>query len=220
MDNNKQIKPVKYTLRVFWQKRGNSKYVSHLDTQRAIQRALTRSGLPVYYSQGYNPHPKLVFALPVSIYQEALYDVFDIDITEKLPPERAAEMLAAVMPANTPVIGAAYPVKKFKELYAASYEITLETSLSAAEVETALSGKVVVEKKSKKKCETVDISPMILSISAKTGGEGKVLLSATLSAAPDAYLNPKYIVDALGDGVSFAETVRTMLFDKEMQPLR
>lgn len=220
MDNNKQIKPVKYTLRVFWQKKGNSKYVSHLDTQRAIQRALTRSGLPVYYSQGYNPHPKLVFALPVSIYQEALYDVFDIDITEKLPADKAAAMLAAVMPANTPVIGAAYPTQKFKELYAASYEITLETALSAAEVENALSGAVVVEKKSKKKCETVDISPMIISVSAKDAGQGRVVLSATLSAAPDNYLNPKYLVEALGNSVSFAETVRTMLFDKEMQPLK
>lgn len=211
--------PVKYTLRVFWQKLGNSKYISHLDTQRAINRALVRSGLPLYYSQGFNPHLKLVFALPVSIYQEALYDVFDIDITEKVPADKAAAMLAAVMPPNTPVIGAAYPKKKFKELYAASYDITLETDLSAAEVESALSGAVVVEKKSKKKCETVDISPMILKVSAKDGDNG-VSLTAVLSAAPDAYLNPKYLVDFLGDRVRFAQTVRTMLYDKEMNPLK
>lgn len=212
--------PVKYTLRVFWQKKGNSKYVSHLDTQRAVVRALIRSGLPLYYSQGFNPHPKLVFALPVSIFQEALYDVFDIDITEKLPPKKAAEMLAAVMPKDTPVIGAAYPKKKFKELYAASYVITLDTDLKAAEVENALKGEVVVEKKSKKKCEMTDISPMIISVSAKDREEGGVSLFATLSAAPDAYLNPKYLVDFLGDRVRFAETVREMLFDKEMQPLK
>lgn len=211
--------PVKYTLRVFWQKKGNSKYVSHLDTQRAVVRALVRSGLPLYYSQGFNPHPKLVFALPVSIFQEALYDVFDIDITERISPKKAAEMLGAVMPGDTPVIGAAYPVKKFKELYAASYLIRLDTDLSAAEVEKALSGNVVVEKKSKKKCEMTDISPMIYGVSAVDTDRG-VILKATLSAAPDAYLNPKYLVDFLGNRVIFSETVREMLFDNEMQPLK
>ncbi|MBQ3081570.1 MAG: DUF2344 domain-containing protein [Clostridia bacterium] len=211
--------PVKYTLRIFWQKKGNSKYVSHLDTQRAVVRALIRSGLPLYYSQGFNPHPKLVFALPVSIFQEALYDVFDIDITERISPKRAAEMLGAVMPGDTPVIGAAYPVKKFKELYAASYLISLDTDLKAAEVEKALRGEVVVEKKSKKKCEMTDISPMIYGVSAVDTDRG-VILKATLSAAPDAYLNPKYLVDFLGDKVRFSETVREMLFDKEMQPLK
>ncbi len=209
----------KYTLRVFWQKRGNSKYVSHLDTQRAVVRALIRSGLPLYYSQGFNPHPKLVFALPVSIYQVALYDVFDIDLTEKVDPKKAAEKLNAVMPKDTPVIGAAYPKKKFKELYAASYFITLDTDMKAAEVEAAFGGEVTVEKKSKKKCEMTDISPMIYSLSA-CDIEGGVLIKASLSAAPDAYLNPKYLVDYLGDRVRFAETVREMLLDKENKPLK
>jgi len=212
--------PVKYTLRIFWKKGGNSKYVSHLDTQRAVVRALTRSGLPLHYSQGFNPHPKLVFALPVSIFQEALYDVFDIELSENVPPKKAVAMLAPVMPKGTSVIDAAYPVKKLKELYAASYVISLDTDLTAAEVEKAFGGEVVVEKKSKKKCEMTDISPMIISLSAKDTEEGKVELNATLSAAPDAYLNPKYLVDYLGGKVSFAQTVRTMLFDKQMQPLR
>lgn len=212
--------PVKYTLRVFWQKGGNSKYVSHLDTQRAIVRALTRSGLPLYYSQGFNPHPRIVFALPVSIFQEALYDVFDIDLREDIAPEKAVELLAPVMPKGTAVMDAARPVKKLKELYAATYTITLDTDLSPEEIKNAFSGEVVVEKKSKKKCEMTDIAPMIFSLGADYGEDGRVKLYATLSAAPDAYLNPKYLVDYLGDRVSFAETVRTMLFDKQMQPLR
>ncbi len=210
--------PVKFTLRVFWQKTGNARYISHLDTQRAIVRALIRSGLPVYYSQGYNPHPKLVFALPVSIYQEAYYDIFDIDIKEMLPLNKAKEMLSAAMPADMCVIKLAYPQKKLKELCYASYSISLETDCSAEEIEKAFAGAVVVEKKSKKKCEITDIKPMIKSISAKNTENG-VVLFAVLSAAPDAYLSPKYLVDFLGERVSFSQTVRTMLYDKEMQAL-
>ncbi len=207
------MKPIeKYTLRVFWQKKGNAKYTSHLDTQRTITRALVRSGLPLYYSQGYNPHLKLVFALPVGLYMEALYDVFDVDITEKIDPALAAEKLNAVMPPETTVIKAAYPIKKFKELAWASYEIYLETDLTAAEIEAKFGGEVVVEKKSKKKCAFVDISPMIKELSAEQCRDG-VVLRTTLAASPDDYLNPKYITEFLGDAVKYSSTVRLMLSD-------
>lgn len=203
----------KYTLRIFWQKKGNAKYISHLDTQRTVTRALVRSGLPLYYTQGFNPHLKLVFALPVSIYQEALYDVFDIDVLEKVDPKAAAAALNAVMPPDMPVIKAAYPVAKFKDLDSASYEISMDTALTAAQVEKRLAGEVTVEKKSKKKCAMVDISPMIKDLSAKDR-DGGVILSLTLSASPEEYLNPKYITDFLGADIGFAQTVRTGLYDK------
>ncbi len=208
----------KYTLRVFWQKKGNAKYISHLDTQRTVTRALVRSGLPLYYSQGFNPHLKLIFALPVSLYQDALYDVFDIDLLEKVDPVAAAEKLAAVMPADMPVIKAAYPKKKFKELAWASYDIRLQTTLSAKEIQSRFAGEVVVEKKSKKKCAFTDISPMIKELSAEDT-QGGVLLKCVLTASPDNYLNPKYITEFLSDSISGSFTVRTMLFDQNGAPL-
>ncbi|MBQ3195739.1 MAG: DUF2344 domain-containing protein [Clostridia bacterium] len=208
----------KYTLRVFWQKKGNARYTSHLDTQRTVTRALVRSGLPLYYSQGYNPHLKLVFALPVSLYQDALYDVFDVDILEKVDPAVAAAQLGAVMPPDMPVLKAAYPVKKFKELAFASYEISIRTALSPEELQSRFAGEVVVEKKSKKKCAFTDISPMIKELSAE-GTEDGALIKCTLSASPDNYLNPKYITEFLGEDISFSHTVRTMLFDEDGKPL-
>lgn len=208
----------KYTLRVFWQKKGNARYTSHLDTQRTVTRALVRSGLPLYYTQGYNPHLKLVFCLPVSLYQEALYDVFDVDITEKIDVAEAAEAIGRVMPSDMPVIRAAYPKKKFKELALASYEIFAETKLSADEIAAAFSGEVVIEKKSKKKCGLVDIAPMIKELSAESA-EGGVLIKATLTASPEEYLNPKYITEFLGDRIGYSSTVRTLLMDESGAPL-
>lgn len=209
---------VKYTLRVFWQKKGNARYISHLDTQRTVTRALVRSGLPLYYSQGYNPHLKLVFALPVSIYQEALYDVFDIDLLERVDPKKAAEALAAVMPCDMPVLAAAYPKLKFKELDSADYDVYLDTALTAEEVKARLSGQVVVEKKSKKKCEMTDVSPLIKQVKAMDI-DGGVLLKIRLSASPEEYLNPKYITDFLGVSQEKSHTVRTMLYDEKGNPL-
>ncbi len=209
---NEKAMVVKYPIRVVWQKTGNAKYISHLDTQRAITRALTRSGLPLYYSQGFNPHIKLVFALPISIYQECLYDVFDIALEHDLPMSQILPALQRAMPDCMQAISVSRPIKKLKDLAYATYKIELTTAMTAEEVKDALSGAVTVEKKTKKKVETTDISPMIKSINVTQAPSG-VELTATLSAAPNAYLNPKYLVDFLGDRVTSDKITRTALLD-------
>ncbi len=209
MQNNEKL-----PLRVVWQKTGNARYVSHLDTQRTITRALTRSGLPLYYSQGFNPHIKLVFALPVSIYQECLYDVFDIALVEDMPMSAILKALKKAMPDCMQVVSVARPVKKLKELDGAEYIIRLDTDMTAEEVENAFAGEVLVEKKSKTKTAVTDIKPMIKSVKAEAHGK-EILLQATLSAAPNAYLNPKYLVDFLGDRVKSDHIIRTALLDSE-----
>lgn len=207
----------KYTYRIFWQKTGNAKYVSHLDTQRAVMRALTRSGLPLYYTQGFNPHPKLIFALPLSLFQEANYDVFDVALAESLPAKKVCEKLAAAMPPGMRVLRAGFPRKKASELAWASYSVYLETELSEAELAEKFAGSVIVEKKSKKKCGSADIAPLIKGLSFEKAGCG-VLMRVTLPASPDEYLNPKYLVDFLGSAVKFSQTVRDMLYDADMKP--
>ncbi len=216
---NEKANVVKFPIRVVWQKTGNAKYISHLDTQRAITRALTRSSLPLYYSQGFNPHIKLVFALPISIYQECLYDVFDIALEHDMPMSQVLPALQKAMPDCMQAISVARPVKKLKDLANASYIIELTTDMTAEEVKAALSGAVTVEKKTKKKTELTDISPMIRSISTVQAPTG-VELTATLSAAPNAYLNPKYLVDFLGDRIKADKITRTALLDDEGKLLK
>lgn len=209
MQNNEKM-----PIRVVWQKTGNARYISHLDTQRTITRALTRSGLPIYYSQGFNPHIKLVFALPISIYQECLYDVFDISLVEDMPMSAVLKALKAAMPDCMQAVSVARPVKKLKDLANAEYIIRLDTDLSPEEIENSFSGEVFVEKKTKTKVEQTDIKPMIKSVKAEKR-EGEVILHAVLSAAPNAYLNPKYLVDFLGDKVKSDHIIRTALLDAD-----
>ena len=68
------------SVRMFFSKKGTIRYVSHLDLSRAISRALVRSGLDIVYSEGYNPHVKLVFIQPLSIFQESVYEAADFRI--------------------------------------------------------------------------------------------------------------------------------------------
>ena len=80
-------------VRIRFEKTGALQYISHLDLQRAIARMLIRSELPLGYSEGFNPHPRLNIALPLSIYQEGEREWFDFRITEDIPLERVKEKL-------------------------------------------------------------------------------------------------------------------------------
>ena len=53
------------TYRVVYQKRGNLQFFSHLDLQRTWQRVLVRAAIPMWYTQGFNPHSKIVFGVPM-----------------------------------------------------------------------------------------------------------------------------------------------------------
>ena len=60
------------TVRIWFTKTGEASYISLLDLQRVMQRALKRSGLPVWYTLGFNPHIYMTFACPLPLGQESL----------------------------------------------------------------------------------------------------------------------------------------------------
>ena len=66
------------TIRLGFYKKGALQYISHLDLQRTFQRILSRAELPLWYTQGFNPHPKLVFGLPLPIGCESVCEMADI----------------------------------------------------------------------------------------------------------------------------------------------
>ena len=69
-------------IRVFFEKKGCAAYISHLDVQRAVIRALQRTGCDFAFTEGFNPHMKLVFAMPLSLFQESTYEIFDVTLLD------------------------------------------------------------------------------------------------------------------------------------------
>lgn len=69
------------------------RFVSHLDLQRYMQRALSRAELPVFYSQGFNPHPVMSFASALAMGWESEYEVLDIKLAKPISAESAKRML-------------------------------------------------------------------------------------------------------------------------------
>jgi radical SAM-linked protein len=96
-------------MRILFDKRDEVKYISHLDLLRAWERAIRRSGLPLAYSMGFNPHPKITIALPLAVGCTAENEALDIILTEPISWENVVRTLAPVMPSGL-VVHSAFEV--------------------------------------------------------------------------------------------------------------
>ena len=193
-------------IRVTFTKLGKLKYISHLDLQRAIHRMLVRSGLPISFSEGFNPHPRLNIALPLSIYQEGERELFDFRITEDVDEAVITEKLRKAAFPGMEIIKAELAIGKLHTKRAV-WRLELESELTPDEVKNALSGEMVVTKRTKNGEKQVDIAPMSRFVSAERVGE-RLMLRVELNAAGNDYLNPSYIAAFLGDKVKLMRTVR------------
>ena len=195
------------TLRVKFKKVGSLQYISHLDLVRTMNKIIVRAGLPLWYTEGFNPKPKMIFAAPLSIGTESLCEFMDVRLIDDIPPEEAKARLNANMTDEMQVLDAYYPDTKMTELKWLSYDIAITTDGADEDMarrcaEALLGEQVIVEKKTKPRepVVTTDIRPLIKSCEAEYK-EGELRLSLLLSADASAFLNPEYVVKALRSSV-------------------
>lgn len=200
---------MKYVFATF-QKTGSLRYISHLDLQRAFTRLLLRTELPIRFSEGFNPHPKLMFAQPLSLFQESLCEVAEFRLEDECPTEaETLSRLQAVAPQGLNFVSVEYSEKKLPPCKAAYYELNFETALSVEEIAPLFDVEMAVVKKTKTQEKTVDIAPLIEEKQfAKT--ENGVRLTCKLPCGND-YLNPSYIEAFLGDRITDMRVLRTKL---------
>lgn len=103
-DPGRDNAPPVQRLRIQHAKRGRLRFTSHRDFQRAFERALRRANVPMAYSSGFSPHPRISYAnaSPTGVASEAEY--VEIGVVQPCDPERLREVLAAVLPPGLDVI--------------------------------------------------------------------------------------------------------------------
>lgn len=188
-------------LRVKFYKKGNLQYISHLDLVRTMMKVIVRAKLPLWYTEGFNPKPKLTFAAPLSIGTESMCEYMDIRLTEKITTAIAKERLNANMTDEMQATEVYYPGEKLTALKWLAYEITLEIKDAAPELAEKInsvleSEELQVLKKTKSGEALVNIKPLIKSASARVAGQ-RIMISCILSADPSAFLNPEYVIKVL-----------------------
>lgn len=193
-----------------FEKRGILRYISHLDLQRAMTRLLLRTDLPIVFSEGFNPHPKLTFAQPLSIFQESVCEIAVFRLDGPPPEEKTLEALRAAAPEGLTFRKVTYSERKLPECRAAKYEILMSSALTADGLKAAMEGPMPVLKKSKAKTETVDISPMIKEREWRETEDG-ILLTCVLPAGSKT-LNPSYIGAFLEGKAAIRSILRTELY--------
>ena len=191
------------TLRLKFKKVGSLQYISHLDLVRTMSKIITRAKLPLWYTEGFNPKPKMIFATPLSIGTESVSEFMDLRMNEYIDPAEAMARINANMTSEMQIVEAYYPESKFTDLKWMSYRITIRTlGLTDELVErcNALLSAPTIEVQKKNSDKTADIRPLIKSASAVKDGDAMVI-NALLSADPSAFLNPEYVIKALRDGI-------------------
>ena len=96
-------------IRVFYRKTDTAKYISHLDINRCFQRAMKRAGIPLWFTEGFNPHAYLTFPLPLALGYESLCECVDFRLTQPMEPGEIVDRLNRVLPMGLKAYAAAPP---------------------------------------------------------------------------------------------------------------
>ena len=106
---------------------GDVRFISHHDTVRLFRRALARAGLPVRFTEGFNPHPRLQLPVPRPVGIAARGDVLLIELDRPVPVVEVASRLAAQLPAGVTLAGAeVLPTGARFEPVCATYQLPVE----------------------------------------------------------------------------------------------
>ena len=194
-----------YTIRFRFKKVGRLQYISHLDLVRTMHKIVVRSRLPLKYTEGFNPKPKMVFAAPLSIGTESLCEFLDVRLSERIDESLALELLNKNMTDEMQAYEAYYPEMPFTDLAWLSYTVSMKTNGASDElcerINEALSRDVIeIEKKTISGIKPVNIRPLIKSADAFFDGE-EIRIVCLLSADPSAFLNPEYMIKYLRESV-------------------
>lgn len=150
------------------------RYISHLDMQRLLQRALRRANVPLAYSQGFNPHPLFSFASALAVGYTSENEWLDVRLEIDMDPNTFLKSVNAVLPDGIHLIQAVPAPETLPTLTAltqsARYRVLvaldepLDTETVERGMDTLLSGSIVVTKHTKGGYKQVDIRPQVQSI--------------------------------------------------------
>lgn len=157
---------------VVFEKAPRLRHIGHLDLMRAMQRALRRSGLPLRYSQGFNPHILLTFAAPLSVGMPGKREIMEVPIEGEMTGEAFREKLSKALPPDLPVLSVR-PVEDrhpapMALLTAAIYEAELEETppdFSRILADFLAQKEIPAIRKTKTGMKPCDIRPMIYGLS-------------------------------------------------------
>ncbi|MEL7564696.1 MAG: TIGR03936 family radical SAM-associated protein [Dehalobacterium sp.] len=211
-------------LRSCFSVKGNIKFLSHLDLLKVMERAMRRAQIPVAFSQGFNPHPKMAFGTAKSVGLASECEYFDVELDREMAPRDFKKKLQEKCPMGI-------EIKETKEISpeepalmavinCASYQVTVKVSqeLSQEELDKKIAdlfsrSEIIVQRVSPKRKKEFDIRPGIISLTYRLSQPEKILFEMDLNMGNQGNVKPGEVIGALGLGdYEILEILRTGLF--------
>lgn len=216
-------------VRIWFKKDGECRYISHLDLNRTMLRALHKSKLPIWHTEGFNPHPFATFPLPLSLGFRGVNECMDVKLEDdNYSFEEIPKKLNDCLPRGIRVFDVTEAVMKAGKIAFASFNMLVSienkpSSLVCKQLKNLLSlDNIEIEKRSKKGMKTVDIKPGVKKY-AVTELFDCAKLDIVLSAGSSDNVNPNLIIAALEKrtGEEYeVDITRNDLYNVEMEVFR
>ena len=218
-------------VRLRFSKLGNLKYISHLDINRAMGRALKRAEIPLWYTEGFNPHPYMSFSLPLSLGVESLCESVDIRLIGDISNDEIKKRMNSVLPDNLKIIDVYDTFRDNSEIMYSDYVYKfqfLDNELALSKIKAVLdSPEIMALKKGKQGRKRVfketDIKAFIdkYNISIR---DDLIVLNIRLLAGTEKNLNPSLLFDTIirliDMDFEWKSIARINLLDKDYKEFR
>jgi len=170
------------------------RFISHLDLQRFFQRAVNRTGLPIAYSQGFNPHPVMSFGSALALGWTSEYEVIDIKLSAPMGRKRTEDAVRSALPADLPVL----EVRMIDDRHPApmalvrmsDYRVSLEGETAPAVLDQIPAflarEEVPAVKKTKSGEKQINARPLVIALERlEDGFSARLMLTESQSIKPD-----------------------------------
>ena len=190
-------------LRIRYTQTGRAQWSSHLDMMRMLQRAMNRAGIPIKYSEGFNPHAQISILLPLSVGTESQCQLADIRVREELDLAALPQRLTAAMPEGIEVTDVWEEGEKVAALkwlqVRCIWEYEEEVSLDTLDgVATLFEGaELIVQRRTKRGEGPFDLLPHIRNLSFYA--EGDRIQADCLVSAAEPVVKPELLAKAVSE---------------------
>ena len=215
-------------VRIWFKKDDECRYISHLDLNRCVLRALHKSKIPVWHTEGFNPHPFATFPLPLSLGFRGINECMDIRLVDEISDEKLIADFNACMPAGVRAFAVTEPIMKAGKIAYARFNIKISSDdMNSRKVYEELTkllsfDEIMIEKRTKSGIKTVDLKKSIKTYELKEMFDFAEL-DIVLSAGSTDNANPNLIITALEKQTEksfYADITRIDLYNSDMELFR
>lgn len=212
------------TVRIWFRKVGSARYISHLDLNRCMSRAMHKAKIPLWYTQGFNPHAFLVFALPLPLGIQSERESLDVKLDDDaITREKLISRMNSALPPDLAVFDVTEPVMKAGQIASASYQLLLDPETASAEeicdkIRALFElSEVLVPKHTKSGMIDFDLKPYLHHVEVSVKDQS-VQIDAFLPAGSTMNVNPMLLLEAMKKYLGldlYAKMERLALYDAD-----